>query len=75
MPTFPVLVEYAIACDLVIEVDAPSADEAIEAADERANDAALWDAIRSQFPGAEPRIVGGDVAITDVRLAEAARAG
>ena len=75
MPAFPVLVEYAIACDLVIEVDVASADEAIEAAAERANDASMWEAIRSQFPGAEPYIAGGDIAITDVRLAEAARAG
>ena len=75
MPAFPVLVEYAIACDLVIEVDAASADEAIETAAERANGALMWEAIRSQFPGAAPRIAGGDIAITDVRLAEPARAG
>lgn len=68
MPRFQVLVEYAIACDLIIDVNAGSADEAIEQAGERTSEASMMDAILSQFPGASPRISSGETLVTDLRI-------
>ena len=68
MPVHSILVEFAVAFDLVLDMDAPTFSDALEDAGVLAMDVAIRHAIERQFPDeVKPRVVRHTTEITDVR--------
>lgn len=68
MPRYKVRVEYALAFDIDLEVDARDRRAALNARRTATEDAAVWDAIRKQFAGYRGEYASGDMEVTDVRI-------
>ena len=73
MPRYKVRIEYAMAFDLDIEVEASDRYAAVGSAQGVADEAGLWSAIREQFAGCNPEFAAGDMEITDVRVVNTLR--
>lgn len=74
MATFRVLVEYAYSCDLVLDVEAESEEQALEDIGDRAYAPSISAAIGESFPENNPQILGAEMLVTDVRTVGAAPA-
>ena len=68
MPRYKVRVEYALAFDLDLEIEATDRAGAVQQAGEATGDAGIWSAIRDQFAAYRPRYAGGDMEVTDMRV-------
>jgi len=68
MATYRVRVEYALAFDLDLEVEALETDDALDLAQGAVDHASILEAIRSEFAGLHPSIAGSDVIVTDIRV-------
>ena len=73
MPRYKVKVEYALAFDIDLEVEARNREAAIKVTRIATENAAIWDAIRGQFADYRPEYVDGDLDVTDVRIARTLR--
>ena len=73
MPRYKVRVEYALAFDLDLEVDARDRAAAVSAGWAATDNAAVWDAIREQFADYRAEYTGGDMEVTDVRVERTVR--
>ena len=68
MPTYKISIEYALAFDLDLTIEAKDRATALGIGNEAANDAGLWSAIRERFAAYSPEYAGGEVEVTDVRV-------
>ena len=73
MPKYKVRVEYALAFDIDLEVDARDRHAAVIVGRTATEDAGIWDAIREQFADYRPEFGGGDMEVTDVRVQHTVR--
>lgn len=69
MATYRVRVEYALAFDLDIEVEAPDENEAFGLAQLVVDQANLLERVRGEFREFQPSITNGEVLVTDLRVA------
>jgi len=69
MPTHRVRIEYALAFDLDLEVDAPDEDEAYGIAQHAVDHANLLERVRREFEEFQPSVINGEVLVTDLRVA------
>ena len=75
MATYRVRVEYALAFDLDIEVEAPDEGEAFGLAQQAVDQANLLESVRGEFRGLQPSITNGEVLVTDLRVTPTERVG
>ncbi len=68
MPRYKVRVEYALAFDIDLEIEARDRWAAVNRGWAMTENAAIWDAIREQFADYRPEYASGDMEITDVRV-------
>jgi len=68
MPTRNVRVEYALAFDLMVEVDARDSDDAVEVAQRIVDNTDIWNAIKGAFGPHRVALSNADLIITDVAV-------
>ena len=73
MPRYKVRLEYALAFDIDLEIDARDRRAAVNVGLIATEDAAVWDAIRGQFAGYRAEYASGDMEVTDVRVERTVR--
>ncbi|GMU41006.1 MAG: hypothetical protein AMXMBFR23_18720 [Chloroflexota bacterium] len=60
--------EYALAFDLLVEVDTSDSDDAVEVAQQLVDNADIWSAILNAFGSHRVAIPNADLIITDIAV-------